>query len=249
MTAADKAPSVSVRFDDPQHLFTAAERHLIRTDLSAGVHTVTNDLVGHGSQLNLVVHVETGVAEVASAPAKWADVGGYEQASGELVLNTGHHVAGGPWQDGDLFLDPAYLRSLFLDPHPAPGGAVPADKVDAVSVFAHETMHILGIEGFLPANVTGVLPGAPQSEFDGLVDFINGKPAFTGPATEAVNGGHPLELEPGNIYHVSGAPHPWDLMQGEVMYAGTRYLPSQFDDAMLQDIGFVLNADHQIWFV
>jgi hypothetical protein len=235
-------------------LFSSTEKAAIASNLAAGVHLVIGDLEVHsGASLNLMVHADPTIERMASSPSHWVAAAGSNvyEAAAAVALNTGHD-ANPLWQDGDIQLNPAALGAMFLNPDPVghPDAAIPADRVDAVSSFAHEFMHVLGIQGF--ENQQAPVASAVQpalSVFDQYLEIADGRAFFAGPHTMAANGGQPLELEGLNLYHVEGSSHPWDLMNGETTYQGQHYLLSQFDDAMLADIGLRLNADHQIWFV
>jgi hypothetical protein len=246
-------PNVNVRFDDPTHLLSKYDETVIAKDISAAVKLDTAALqVHHGATINLMVHSDPSIAEVASSPSAWVPTAtdGIVQSAAEVVINTGHQpTTAHPWQDGDIYLNPAYLSEMFLNPSPAhqPAPAVPANKVDAVSLFAHEFIHIAGMEGFFDQQATTPQPALPtESNFDALIGFGPTGPVFDGAAAEASNGGAPVELTAGDLYHVGDATNfADDLMNGDHMYTGWRYEPSALDDAILVDLGYHLNAtDH-----
>jgi hypothetical protein len=237
-------PLVKVYFDDPNHLFTHEDRILLTMDIRAAVALDTDALqVHHGARIGLTVHADPSIPEAASAPSAWAPTTapGVVQSAAEVVINTGHQPTSDLKSDGDISLNPMFLSRMFLNPDPLhrPDLAVPADKVDAVSVFAHEFIHVLGFEGFLDQQATTPVPLPVESNFDALVKFGVSGPTFIGPLAEAQNGGEAVELTAGDLYHVGDATHFGDdLMNGDHLYNGTHYAPSALDISMLTDLGF-----------
>lgn len=246
-------PNVIVKFDDPSHLLNNYDRIVISKDFQAAVKLDTAALQVHqGATINLMVHADPSIAEVASAPSAWVPTAthGVLQSAAEVVINTGHQpTTPHPWQDGDIYLNPAFLNEMFLNPDPMhhPDPAVPATKVDAVSLFAHEFMHVAGMEGFFDQQATTPQPALPtESNFDALISFGPTGPTFNGASAEAQNGGAPIELTAGDLYHVGDATNfAYDLMNGNHIYTGWRYEPSALDDAILVDLGYHLTpTDH-----
>ena len=241
----DVAPQVNVSFDDPNHLLTREEKVLVAKDMKAAVDLDLAAFQTHpGATIHLMAHADPPIPEAASAPASWAPTTAPSvlQSAAELVINTGHQpTAPHPWADGDILINPAFLGEMFLNPNPTydANATVPPDKVDAVSLFAHEFIHVLGVEGSLDQQATRAPPLLVRSKFDALVNFGESGPTFVGPAAEAQNGGEPVELTAGNLYHVGDATHyPDDLMNGDHIYVGTHYAPSALDDGILADLGY-----------
>jgi hypothetical protein len=250
MTSSN-TPQVEVKFDDPNSRLTAHDEALISTDLQAAVKLDTTGLQVHPeATINLMVHADPAIPTVGSSPSAWAptEVPGVLQSAAEVAINTGHQItAPHPWQDGDIHLNPAFLTNVSLNPDPAHDTTVPSNQVDAVSLFAHEFIHVLGMSGFYDQQSTSPQAAlATQSNFDALVSFGPAGPVFTGPAAEAQNGGAPVELTAGDLYHVGDATtFAADLMNGAHIYNGWNYQPSALDEAMLVDIGYHPNpADH-----
>ncbi len=74
--------------------------------------------------------------------------------------------------------------------HSAERCQFPKDKIDLVTVFAHELGHALGINGRLDRNDWSIASGQSLSQFDAhIVNRETSEPAFRGPATYAVYGG------------------------------------------------------------
>src|SRR5439155_14721508 len=116
-------------------------------------------------------------------------------------------------------------------------------KTDAESIFIHEFGHIFAFNGNRD-EATGALLSNAESTFDALVSSLNNSLYFTGSYAESVYGG-PVPLTVGNIYHVGnpagpGADleaYPGDLMNGNVVFRGTRYGISALDAAIAADVG------------
>jgi hypothetical protein len=246
------APPVTVYFDDPNHLFTHQDRILLTKDITAAVDLDTEALRVHqGAAIGLTVHADPSIPEAASAPSEWAPTAtpNVLQSAAEVVINTGHQPTADLKSDGNISLNPAFLHQMFLNPAPAsdPNAPVPPDKVDAVSLFAHEFIHVLGFEGFLNQQATKSMPEPVASNFDALVRFGATGPTFVGLHAEAQNDNAPVELTAGDLYHVGDATHfAGDLMNGDHIYTGTHYMPSALDVGMLADLGYHANPDYHI---
>lgn len=146
--------------------------------------------------------------------------------------------------DIEMQLRSDYLRELWFDPDPVRRqGTMPADKLDAVSLFLHEIAHGLGMNGWLnPA--TGAREGEALSTYDELVQHVDGRFYFTGTRAMQVNGGRVLLSEKQNNHHHVGlewAENPAhitnDLMNGVLFVKGWRYTISLLDLAILADCG------------
>jgi hypothetical protein len=124
-----------------------------------------------------------------------------------------------PFQPWTAWISFDSKTDFHFDPAPELGAAVPAGKLDFVSVALHEIGHTLGF---------------------GTADAFKAKIAggsFTGAKTVALFGG-PLPLT-GDLGHVpnttmsGGHRMLMDLSDG----TGTRYLPTALDQAVLEDLG------------
>jgi hypothetical protein len=124
-----------------------------------------------------------------------------------------------PFQPWTAWISFDSKTDFHFDPAPELGAAVPAGKLDFVSVALHEVGHALGF---------------------GTADAFKAKIAggsFTGAKTVALFGG-PLPLT-GDLGHVpnttmsGGHRLLMDLSDG----TGTRYLPTPLDQAVLEDLG------------
>ena len=169
----------------------------------------------------------------------------FRQGAVDTVLS-GTHNPSGPY-DAAIHIGSSYLTNeLWFDPNPANIDTVPIDKTDAESIFTHEFGHIFGFNGNRDQS-TGTLLSNSESTFDSLVSVVNNSPYFTGSYAESVYGG-PIPLTVGNMYHVGnpsgpGADletYPGDLMNGNVVFTGTRYAISALDAAIAEDVGLVV---------
>lgn len=126
----------------------------------------------------------------------------------------------------NLSVDPG--RLVFRD---SPDDAMPRDKLDALSIFAHEFGHILGFRSALDIN------GAPTHSFITNYDrLVTGATAnslqFTGQNALAAKGG-PISLASSGPAHLGVA---GDLMASS-LGAGQTKLVGVLDLAVLQDLG------------
>jgi hypothetical protein len=240
----DVVPQVNVKFDDPGGLFTVHQERQMTHAITVAIRLDAADLLVHaGATINLMVHADPFIAETASSPSAWGPtaIPGVLQSSAEIEINSGHQPrTSNTWQDGDIYVNPAFLSELSFNPSSASNYVVPANKVDAVALFAHESLHVLGIEGFLDQQATTTPAAAStKSNFDALVAFGPTGPTFNGASAEAQNAGEPIELTAGNLYHVGGANTlAYDLMNGDHIYTGLQYQPSALDVGILADLGY-----------
>jgi hypothetical protein len=130
---------------------------------------------------------------------------------------------------------------LWFDPEPAQRrDTVPADRTDAVSLFAHELGHALAFNGWWYPPM-GQPPLHYGSTWDLLTYYDGSALYFTGAAAMALYGDR-VPLTVGNNFHVGNATGPGsdlvgDLMNGVAFSRGTRYDVSALDLAMLADMG------------
>ena len=208
-----------------EHLAGGAslEIEIVLTDAvqRAAGHSVTSGLVG---QMGAVEVYEQGVA---------------------FEIRTGTDPNGAQ-PDLRILLNTAYLEhELWLDPQPTQRqAAVPLDRVDAVSVFAHELGHALAFNGWGSEYGGGnFVPYA--STWDTHTAFDGTGLSFIGAAAMQVYGG-PVPVTLGNNWHVGrdsgpGADLLDDLMNGVSLQRGRRYDVSALDRAMLSDMGLMLS--------
>jgi hypothetical protein len=238
--------SFTVTVNDPGHAADFLGGMLI-DDFSTAAADWLGHLTGSGS-LDFEIDIgptAAGRAESAPAivvPAGTAVDGTPVYEPGTLYeLRTGIDPNGAA-PDAVISIDPSYLRnSVWADPTPADtSDAVPADRVDLVSVLRHETGHTLGIISATPG---GGGATAWDTTFDQLTVAQGNGIYFVGQhALAAYGGGVPLTtLTGGEAYsHLGNSlaePAGADLMNGVAFYLGTRYEVSALDLAILDDIG------------
>jgi hypothetical protein len=135
-------------------------------------------------------------------------------------------------------------NELWFDPEPTlRRAAVPENRTDAVSLFAHEIGHALGFSGWW-----GVPDASSRRDYASTWDqntrYDGSALYFAGPAATALYGAAvPITL--GNNWHVGNATGPGsdllsDLMNGVTLQRGLRYGVSPLDLAMLEDMGIAL---------
>jgi hypothetical protein len=149
------------------------------------------------------------------------------------------------------------LNSMYLDPNPGTGSAgLPDDKVDMVSLLAHEFGHGLGI-GITRAldTSTGTFGDGEKTTWESLLDIetspYSGKLAyFTGSHAEQEHGGPVVVTTDtfGENYqhfgnYLSDAFDPKhgfrpEVMTGTGLLHGVNYDISPLDVAVLQDLGY-----------
>lgn len=140
----------------------------------------------------------------------------------------------------------AYLTNeVWFDPHPQTRtDPIPANHIDAISVFIHELGHAFVFNGWMNGT-TGQLPATYMSPFDANSSFDGSNLYFNG--TGAVTrSGHPVPLTYGNYGHIgNNAPRPGsdlllDLMNGVVYYYQTRYFITPLDLEIARDSGIAI---------
>jgi hypothetical protein len=151
----------------------------------------------------------------------------------------------GPAADLRILVNQDYLlQELWIDPRPARRSApVPADRTDAVSLFAHEIGHAIAFNGWwLEPEGRGPLDyGSPWD----LLSYGDGASSyFRGARAMSLYGG-PVPLTVGSPWHVGNAQGAGsdlldDLMNGVAFERGTRYDVSALNLHMLADMGVTL---------
>lgn len=160
-------------------------------------------------------------------------------------LKTGNDPNGSA-PDLIINVDPNYLKTLWLNPSNTT--AIPKDKIDGLSVFAHEIGHGLGIQGYRDFS-NGSL-GAYETTWDKLVVInSNGSASFVGSNAQGIYGG-PASVTTNsptqNYFHLGNSVNErdgQDLMNGIVFNYGTRYNISKLDLAIFKDLGLSVTGD------
>jgi hypothetical protein len=140
-------------------------------------------------------------------------------ADGALAAALQQRFDAAPFQPWTAWISFDSKTDFHFDPTPELGAAVPAGKLDFVSVALHEIGHTLGF-GTAGAFTSKIVGGA-----------------FTGSKTVALFGGPlPLTSDLGHVPNTTmsgGHRMLMDLSDG----TGTRYLPTPLDQAVLEDLG------------
>jgi VCBS repeat-containing protein len=243
----DDVPALTfnVSFDDPAGTFSGFYPVITSHILAAGVEW-DKFILGDAS-LKIVVRFATNILTANGASGTSSFVGTHGS------FNVFEHCAtaeirtgvdpNGATPDILITVGSAFLiNALWFDPDPFSRTAiVPADKTDAMSSFIHELAHAFGFNGFLDS-FTGDHPGNFESTYDEQTVFDGTNLFFLGPQAVAQYGGS-IPLTFGNYMHVgNNAPRPGsdlipDLMNGVVVFRGTRYEISPLDVAVLMDVG------------
>ena len=155
--------------------------------------------------------------------------------------------------DIQMALDtPVVNAQGWFDPSgSARSDAIPANKIDMISVFAHELLHGLGFLTAAARDPSGNIIGNSEDTYDAQTTIINGAPYFTGPRATAANGGHPVPLyfqtagTGSNYSHVGNPPTTGQAFSGDLMYwqaaLGVRETLSTVDLGIMADSGWWTN--------
>jgi hypothetical protein len=142
----------------------------------------------------------------------------------------------------------AYITTdLWFDPNPQTRtDPIPANHIDAISVFIHELGHAFVFNGWMNAT-TGQLPPNYMSTMDEHSSFDGSNLFFNGTGAVGRYGG-PIPLTYGNYGHIgNNSPRPGsnlllDLMNGVVYYYQNRYFISPLDSEITRDCSIAIPA-------
>lgn len=242
--AADITYDVS--FDDPLGLGTAFYSD-IQAHIGAALNQWTVHLAG-SADYDVRVIIDHGVPRATGRSVTsgfFLHFAGYDifEQGMAYELRTGIDN-NGSLPDIEIALNPDYLvDELWFDPTPLDlhDDSVPADRLDATSLFVHEIGHALGFNGW-GDGVTGALPAGYASTWDVWVrPDQEGHLHFHGPVAMSVYGG-PVPVTNGANFHLGNASGPgadlmYDVMSGVTFVRGHRYAISGLELAMLKDMG------------
>ncbi|NBC32813.1 MAG: hypothetical protein GVY13_09085 [Alphaproteobacteria bacterium] len=229
-TSEDEAYGLSVAFDDPTGTLAPYE-----AEITAAAELGWAQWAESFQQLapiELEVRYEPGDALASARPATWVPVTDAESGETLWQSSVAYELATGEDPNGDA---PDAIINIVANPEifawrDSLDEPVPADQIDAVTVFAHEFGHTLGISGFAgsPLGLFGV-----ESTYDQYVQRTGGNSfVFTGPNAMAENGG-PVALRDGDPHHIEAES---DLMSW-ALAPGQAETVSALDIAILADIG------------
>lgn len=242
------AISYNIIFADPSGPYASYYPAITASMQAAGAEW-NRRLAGSGS-LEVEIVIEPGIptANGGSVTSGFVRNNGtrdiFEQgAAYEIRTGTDPNVAD---PDIRIRIGTTYLTNdLWFDPDPQTRTApIPANRIDAVSVFIHELGHAFVFNGWMNGT-TGELPPAYMSTFDEQVQASGGNFFFAGP--NAVGRyGSPVPITYGNPFHLgNNLPRPGsellpDLMNGVIFYYQTRYYISPLDLEITRDIGVAI---------
>jgi FG-GAP-like repeat/FG-GAP repeat len=245
----------TVTFDDPAHTYSAYYAEITSAVQAAGAEWARY-LMG-SAQLAVQVSFDSSrpTANGGSFTTGFVRNDGtrdiYEQGA-TYELKTGTDPNGAS-PDIQLIIGTTYLtQTLWFDPHPMQRtDPIPANRLDAISVFTHELGHAFVFNGWMNGT-TGELPPAYMSTFDANVHFDGTNFYFVGQNAEGVHGG-PVPITYADPFHLgNNPPRPGsnlipDLMNGVVYYYQTRYRISALDVEIGRDAGApVISLSHWI---
>jgi hypothetical protein len=238
----------NVTYADPSGPYSSYYPAVAATIQAAGA--AWNRYLAGSASLEVIVNIDPNIstANGASETSGFVRNDGtrdiFEQGAA-FEIRTGTDPNGAN-PDIRLRISAAYLTNeLWFDPHPETRtDPIPANHVDALSVFIHELGHAFVFNGWINGT-TGALPATYMSTFDERTQFDGSNFFFTGTNAQAKYSG-PVPITYGNPFHLgNNAPRPGsdlipDLMNGVVYYYQTRYDISALDLAIARDAGVVL---------
>jgi FG-GAP-like repeat len=240
----------NVSFDDPTRKY-APYYAAIKSNIVAAGLSWNKYIKGKGSLEIAIKFSATGdtVASSRSVTPSFVRNNGkleiYEQGA-ITELRTGIDPNGAA-PDIEFNINPSDLTTtLWFDPNPSARTApVPANKIDAFSVFLHEFGHAIVFNGG-KSDTNGTLPGNYQSTFDEKTSFDGTNFFFTGTRATGVYGA-PVPLKFGNITHLgNNSPRPGSDLLGDLMnpsvIPGKRLDISALDLAILADTGVPIDS-------
>lgn len=193
-----------VTFDATATALTGSERAAITSHVQEAGRRWAKLLVLAGAPS---IEVEIGVANISTANGSSTTSAAVATINGRTIYAQGMAAElvngidiNGVQPDVHINIGLDYLRNqIWFDPDPAARNApMPANRVDALSVFLHELGHALVYNGWAD-NTTGVPPDTYESTFD--LWITPGAPSvFSGPRAVASWGQAP-DLTTGNNKH------------------------------------------------
>jgi hypothetical protein len=258
--ASGGAFAYKVTVTDPQDLLTASHVDMVKcleaaldewgqyvtgqgvltVELRVGA-TATNRMSGASTS-----SISIGTCKNTPAPCTLAQ----DQAIHRLQTGKDNKAQPGV-PDIAVTVSPDYWNKLiWVDPDPkARTATVPADKLDAISVFTHELGHAFGIVGYRSLD-TYAPSAAPVflSLYDDQVVVTADALTFEGPKTKAEFGPIPLTRNntTQNVYHYGDtktkSPYDDALMNGIVYKYAMRYRVGRVDLRILDDLGVPLRG-------
>ena len=245
---APAAINYNLTFADPTGPYSSYYPSIIVALQAAGTEW-NKRLVGSGNlEIEIVMEPSIPTADCSSLSSGFVRNDGtrdiFEQGAA-YEIRTGIDPNGSD-PDIRLRIGTAYLTNeLWFDPDPqARTAPIPANHIDAISVFTHELGHAFVFTGWMNA-MTGQLPPNYMSTFDANANF-DGNNIFLNGSGSVARYGHPVPVTYGNYGHIGNlAPRPGsdlllDMMNGVYYYYQQRYFISPVDLEIFKDCGVAL---------
>lgn len=243
----------SVAVNDPSSLLGGNTASL-SSNVAAAMEIWSRYLTGHGgASIDIAVNIADTSTGRASGGPSWTAYRGQSGTASVYEAGPAHELRTGTDRNGSgaditITVSPSYLtQTLWFDTTPLDmGDAVPANRIDAMSVFLHEIGHGLGMVGWYDT-VANRPSTSTLSTYDQNVVGSGGRLWFVGENAQRANGG-PVSLtsttSTQNVYHYGNAQEDagnavllGGLMNGVAFYYSSRYQIGQLDLAMLRDTG------------
>jgi len=191
---AQQGLGYSIRVIDPNNRL-GADGELVKLNLIAAIREWAQYLdrvAALDIEVRVLDHTVSGRFGGRSECGVWCDYNGQKvvEEGAPHKMRTGED-ANGAKADVIIDLEPEFMRrSYWIDPEPFQRTtAVPRNKIDLITAFAHELGHAFGINGRRDLMTGEVRAGDSPSLFDAhMIDPTSSTPAFRGPATNALYG-------------------------------------------------------------
>ncbi len=248
------AITYSVSFVDPGNANSGYYSGITSNLQAAGARW--GSYLGGSGNLEVEVEFTTAIARVdgASFSNGFVHKNGardvYEQGAAFEIRTGTDPNASSP--DIRVRINPNYLATeLWFDPNPTRRtDPIPANRIDAVSIFIHELAHAFLFTGWMNGT-TGELPATYMSTFDEQVQFDGTNFFYVGANAQAEYGG-PVPITYGNPAHLGNlSPRPGadlvhDLMFGPFYSYQERYDVTALDLAIAKDAGIFLLPESRL---
>ncbi|MBP7554149.1 MAG: hypothetical protein KA885_12045 [Spirochaetes bacterium] len=166
----------------------------------------------------------------------------YQQGLTDYIFNEDSHLS--KQHHFQIIINDKYLdKQLWFDPNPEKRTLeVPEKKLDAISVFMHEILHVLAFNGWLDSK-TGISksPNKARSIYDTHVIKYQDKLYFNGSNAVKIFGKMvPLNIR--NYKHYGNSDNKGKILESFIMYGefykrGYRFNLSDLNLAILKDCG------------
>ncbi len=242
-------PGWNISFDDPDGTWSAYYADITRVLQAAGAEW--GSIFDSDASIEISVRFDPDLAtsfgrSLTSAflehDADGFDI--YEQGAA-AEINTGLDPNGAT-PDVEIAIGVNYLvDSLWFDPDPsARTAAIPAARIDAMSVMLHDLGQALAYNGWSDWS-TGQLPGTYASTFDQYI-YEDGQSSYFSGANAHDVYSSDLPMGNGNVFHWGSPPAGVDmgaqLMNSLALNPQQRYDISDLDVAVMKDIGMSIES-------